>query len=176
MNKNHKRKNCFIALSAVCLFAATASNAASLQWTFDSSLSFSDGTSITGSFLYDADTQARDFTNLTVACSSICTDTLMDPVIGLGDGFPSSTWFGGNDAFNEDIEVYISWSSTGLTNAGGTVSMLSATIYNLDANTDAAAIPSLPTVTASVVPLPAAAWLFGSALAGLGWMRRRKTA
>jgi hypothetical protein len=28
----------------------------------------------------------------------------------------------------------------------------------------------------SVVPIPAAVWLFGSALAGLGWMRRRKTA
>ncbi len=28
----------------------------------------------------------------------------------------------------------------------------------------------------SVVPLPAAVWLFGSALAGLGWFRRRQTA
>ena len=28
----------------------------------------------------------------------------------------------------------------------------------------------------SVVPLPAAVWLFGSALAGLGWLRRRRTA
>jgi hypothetical protein len=28
---------------------------------------------------------------------------------------------------------------------------------------------------ASVVPIPAAAWLFGSALAGLGWMRRKQT-
>jgi hypothetical protein len=28
----------------------------------------------------------------------------------------------------------------------------------------------------TAVPLPAAAWLFGSALAGLGWMRRRQTA
>jgi hypothetical protein len=27
----------------------------------------------------------------------------------------------------------------------------------------------------TVVPIPAAVWLFGSALAGLGWMRRRKT-
>ncbi len=27
----------------------------------------------------------------------------------------------------------------------------------------------------NVVPIPAAVWLFGSALAGLGWMRRRKT-
>jgi len=28
--------------------------------------------------------------------------------------------------------------------------------------------------TATVVPLPAAVWLFGSALAGLGWMRRKQ--
>jgi hypothetical protein len=30
-------------------------------------------------------------------------------------------------------------------------------------------------VLVSTVPIPAAVWLFGSALAGLGWMRRRKT-
>lgn len=34
----------------------------------------------------------------------------------------------------------------------------------------------LDNFSATVVPLPAAAWLFGSALAGLGWMRRRQTA
>jgi hypothetical protein len=31
-------------------------------------------------------------------------------------------------------------------------------------------------VRTSQVPVPAAVWLFGSALGGLGWMRRRKTA
>jgi hypothetical protein len=30
-------------------------------------------------------------------------------------------------------------------------------------------------VTVSAVPVPAAVWLFGSALAGLGWVRRKKT-
>jgi hypothetical protein len=30
-------------------------------------------------------------------------------------------------------------------------------------------------VSGSVVPLPAAVWLFGSALAGLGWIRRKQT-
>jgi hypothetical protein len=30
------------------------------------------------------------------------------------------------------------------------------------------------TATTTAVPVPAAAWLFGSALAGLGWMRRKK--
>ncbi len=31
-------------------------------------------------------------------------------------------------------------------------------------------------ISASIVPIPAAVWLFGSALAGLGWMRRKQTA
>jgi hypothetical protein len=30
-------------------------------------------------------------------------------------------------------------------------------------------------IAASVVPIPAAVWLFGSALAGLGWLRRKQT-
>ena len=33
----------------------------------------------------------------------------------------------------------------------------------------------LPGGTITAVPVPAAMWLFGSALGGLGWMRRRKT-
>jgi hypothetical protein len=28
-------------------------------------------------------------------------------------------------------------------------------------------------INATVVPVPAAVWLFGSALAGLGWLRRK---
>jgi hypothetical protein len=31
------------------------------------------------------------------------------------------------------------------------------------------------TLVGTVVPIPAAVWLFGSALAGLGWMRRKQT-
>jgi hypothetical protein len=34
----------------------------------------------------------------------------------------------------------------------------------------------LDNIAVNTVPIPAAAWLFGSALAGLGWMRRRKAA
>jgi hypothetical protein len=34
--------------------------------------------------------------------------------------------------------------------------------------------PSIDNFSASVVPVPAAAWLCGSALAGLGWMRQNK--
>jgi len=35
---------------------------------------------------------------------------------------------------------------------------------------------AIDNITVSAVPVPAAVWLFGSALAGLGWMHRRKTA
>jgi hypothetical protein len=35
--------------------------------------------------------------------------------------------------------------------------------------------PSIDNFVATVVPVPAAVWLFGSALAGLGWMRRKQT-
>ncbi len=39
------------------------------------------------------------------------------------------------------------------------------------------AFPNIAVATSwSVVPIPAAVWLFGSALAGLGWFRRRQTA
>jgi hypothetical protein len=31
-------------------------------------------------------------------------------------------------------------------------------------------------VVVNTIPIPAAVWLFGSALAGLGWFRRRQTA
>jgi hypothetical protein len=34
---------------------------------------------------------------------------------------------------------------------------------------------AIDNLTATVVPIPAAVWLFGSALAGLGWMRQRQT-
>jgi hypothetical protein len=33
----------------------------------------------------------------------------------------------------------------------------------------------LDNIVVSAVPIPAAVWLFGSALAGLGWMRRKQT-
>ncbi len=36
--------------------------------------------------------------------------------------------------------------------------------------------PGVWTSSITAVPVPAAVWLFGSALAGLGWMRRRKSA
>ena len=64
--------------------------------------------------------------------------------------------------------------SDALTNAGGTVSLIpSSFVRNLDTDGVASLTGS---VSASNVPIPAAIWLFGSALAGLGWMRRKQAA
>jgi hypothetical protein len=41
---------------------------------------------------------------------------------------------------------------------------------------EAGAAVELDNIAVSAVPVPAAVWLFGSALAGLGWMRRKQTA
>jgi len=36
-------------------------------------------------------------------------------------------------------------------------------------------VPHFDNIVVTAVPVPAAVWLFGSALAGLGWMRRKQT-
>ncbi len=36
-------------------------------------------------------------------------------------------------------------------------------------------VPALDNITLQAVPVPAAVWLFGSALAGLGWLRTRQS-
>jgi hypothetical protein len=84
---------------------------------------------------------------------------------------------------------------TGYLDGGGTVSQLvsSAGIINFDstwmnmtsidivfqgdsfAGQPAIQIISVDNVYLQAVPVPAAVWLFGSALAGLGWMRRKQT-
>jgi len=67
--------------------------------------------------------------------------------------------------------------ASALTSAGGEVLLdwgkyQAADIYPGPCQLICAEIVS-GSVVASVVPIPAAVWLFGSALAGLGWLRRR---
>jgi len=51
--------------------------------------------------------------------------------------------------------------------------------FNISANDccpgDASALDNIVLSSATSVPVPAAAWLFGSALAGLGWLRRKRS-
>jgi len=60
-----------------------------------------------------------------------------------------------------------------LTNAGGVVNYSGFLLEGFFCQGICGPISG--TVVASVVPVPAAVWLFASALAGLGWMRRKHT-
>jgi len=71
-------------------------------------------------------------------------------------------------------------------NGGGTVNLSLGSIgtgdwLNLtqlvvyDANTFDDNYVHIDNINVSAVPVPAAVWLFGSALAGLGWIRRKPT-
>ena len=48
-----------------------------------------------------------------------------------------------------------------------------ANLERLEMFNDGSAVLSLDNIAINVVPIPAAVWLFGSALAGLGWLRRK---
>lgn len=78
----------------------------------------------------------------------------------------------GDTTFNNDINIFLLAAQGEVTdifeifNSYGSVQVDGEDYFELD---------YLAMQEVSQVPVPAAAWLFGSALAGLGWMRRRKT-
>ena len=170
-----------IAVLAVCLTALPVS-AAPLLWTIDSPLVLNSGATVTGSFVYDADLGLHSSLLLTTSGSSA--DGLYDALVtptGSGGGLIAATdalvdWTG---ATSLDLGF-----TSALTNAGGTVSVFSVGIATCDNSlcssltlhpSDQASIFSgdVGTVTASPVPVPAAALLFGSALGLLARIKRR---
>jgi len=101
------------------------------------------------------------------------------------NGISDSGWAPGEELV---MGLSMSWSSTGiisstaLPTASELVTALSepafASGYILFPDGERIYMEFAPTVSATAVnpvPLPAAAWLFGSALLGLGFMRRRST-
>ncbi|MCP4831206.1 MAG: hypothetical protein GY886_03200 [Gammaproteobacteria bacterium] len=80
---------------------------------------------------------------------------IIGDVVGGGSVSSSSTALGTGGWLNlESVDFY----SGGINNAWGF------------------ALGELDNIVVSAVPVPAAVWLFGSALAGLGWMRLKQTA
>lgn len=127
---------------------------------------------VTGSFSYDADTKKSSNANISF--------TYSDPFGAKNQPFTSSAVVISYDTLHNQTELYFTEGPAFrfdglLSNAGGTKSFIN---YNPYANYS---IVSTGTLTASssnvsAVPVPAAAWLFGSGLAGLAGLRRRKQA
>ncbi|HFD81339.1 MAG TPA: VPLPA-CTERM sorting domain-containing protein, partial [Gammaproteobacteria bacterium] len=88
----------------------------------------------------------------------VAVDTAQGNVTAISDG----SW--SIDAADQRIEFVIDLTGTGLANSGDLALRWQMTCAN-------------DVIEASVVPLPAAVWLFGSGLVGLaGIARRKKTA
>ena len=167
--------NRLIALCAVGLVASAPASAASVEWTIDNTITWADGSTLSGSFFFDADTTDYDGSNLVLTCAAPCLNPTQEVSTSGGAHEAVATFT--DWSFNSfEARLYF---TEDLTNAGGVVELSLANLQSnypptdLYVNSDTNFGPY--TVSASVVPVPAAVWLFGSALGALGWLRRRKT-
>jgi hypothetical protein len=180
------------ALIAASVFV-TSAHAANLTWTINDFNYSGHFAGLTGSFDYDADTGV--FSNINITSSAQLGFTYTDPNVSLiqwHDGtsndystypYPSLRLITDVPGELHDLHFFF---SDQLTNNGGTISLVDTpygTTEDICFNDGyGCSTPSSSfytgldgTGTISAVPIPAAAWLFGSALAGLGWMRRKQT-
>ena len=171
-------------LLAFSLLLSSATYATPVEWTL--SATFSEGLEATGQFTYDADT--NQYTDISIffdgnlAFQRATSPGFTTPrflVRDTGVWEPSSGLM-----YTEDFSLSFEQS---LTNAGGEARIASGYYYLgvQDLNEcffgpycplGPAYDQTLISGTVSAVPIPAAAWLLGSALIGLRFVRRRNVA
>lgn len=166
-----------LAAVAVFLFMSSA-GAVPVVWQLND-VTIADGSIATGTFTFDADTST--YSNISITSTGTngwgsFYDQIAPGAVSLADqvGFND----GGTFFFGLIFD-------TGLTNSGGNVGIyvspgaygasLEATCVFECQFPDPETFRSITGGYVSAVPLPAAVWLFGSALAGLGWMRKKRT-
>jgi hypothetical protein len=178
--------------ATAALLMASASWSASLTWTLGD-VTFDDGATATGSFDYDAGTNT--YSNIAITVSGFTNApvygplgsdpfTYTNPVVLESFSTDSELIFiqqlstpgSGSDCVDSCQRQMIMSFATSLTSLGGTVAIdpnvLSFEyLEKLGAN-DTHNI-SGGSFTAAPVPVPAAAWLFATALGVLGWSRRK---
>jgi hypothetical protein len=159
-------------------FFAPASFAVPLTWTLND-IVFEDGGTATGSFVYDAD--ANSYSNIDITTQ------------GGDDSFYGGSYtqlfapysYSQNSGYvqtesllcgvPQDLCGFGLLFESNLTNAGGTKAIIFDNSISVEIRINSFQDRDITSGTVSAVPIPAAVWLFGSALAGLGWMRRKQT-
>ena len=169
---------------------AGAAQAAPVTWVLNATLT--NGSAVTGQFSFDANLGQFTDIDILVAVPGYEDQgvSYRDPSRN-GDGTGVPTIYTQGYDYSEGYPVGF-WSQLSfefdqaLTNAGGVIDLTSGyRVVNVQnpGSTDCYFLPyclyseqSLISGTVSAVPIPAAAWLFASALVGLGWLRRRTSA
>jgi len=138
-------------------------SAATVNYALD--VTFVNGNTASGTFSYDANTSTVSNVDILLDGSYFWGwDPQLDE--GVGTAFHNYIAFHNSSQY----DLYIQFDTPLLPHIDPTTIGIIG-----DAQTD---YDRLDIATASLthaVPVPAAAWLFGSALAGLGWMRRKQT-
>jgi hypothetical protein len=172
----------FSATLAIAMLTSNVALAAPVTWTLNN-WGFSGGGSATGSFVYDAGLGSYSNVSITstigVAGSTFSFDGMNADANTLEfvTGDPSGDLTGTSVLLG-------TLGNPGMTDAGGTLFILTQGGENPDSSqsicanancssSDSPIFLTSGTISGSPVPVPAAVWLFGSALGFLGWMRRK---
>ena len=171
--------------AALSVFSVSA-NAIPVEWTLEN-IRFDDGTGATGSFVFDADTSEWSDINIrTSIANSFDGATYLElSASATKPSFDDEVWVVNESSGFIDPRAFLLLLEGPMTNAGGIINLqLFGEIACDDVTCDDGYLlrrseleentndgPGY--ISGSVVPVPAAVWLFGSALAGLGWFRRK---
>lgn len=166
-----------IVIVVVSIFSL-AVNAAPVTWTLND-VHFDDGGTAVGSYDYDAVANIYSNVFITTTEGSIFSGSSYNDACNVSTCHPD--FIDSRPVFENVTGTYIErllvFSLQGaMTNSGGVLQILAGGIgCELSCEVDDA-LRSRIVVAGSVsaVPVPAAAWLFGSALAVLGWLRRQQ--
>jgi len=172
-----------VALAA--LFMASGANAVPVKWNLVD-VTFDDGGSSTGSFVYEVDTLSLSEINITTTGGTSFGGAVYafehSAFTGFGaDGIAVISEVVGD--LSGETWLGLNLTADPMTNAGGTIPLTSGffSAFNEYSCPDAACGPGgspglRGTAGGSIssVPVPAAVWLFGSAIGVLGWIRRKR--
>jgi hypothetical protein len=162
-------------IAAVLLLGCGAVQAIPITWTINNA-SLGEYGPVVGQFDFDVDTLL--YSNVSIVAGGL-------PGVGSSNftdvHLPNSP--NGNQLLVMGSTVYLGngpWESSlflnfgsSLTSVGGVVSISSGSVWVPDPGFSMILDPG---ASVSAVPIPTSVWLFGSALAGLGWIRRKQAA
>jgi hypothetical protein len=159
----------------ITLLASMTANAAPVTWAVDTLL-FSDGGSAYGSFTYDENTNLYSDIDITTLDSDGRGSANYQQLVEGAGSYDKFLYVVGPGAGGlRGLGLFF---GSSLTNTGGTVAITSGSedfCDDYDCWPPDQTIRAVVSGSVSAVPIPAAVWLFGSALAGLGWLRRKQS-